>query len=73
VALQLTRHAQDRMRQRGISAADVEAAAARPVRRPTPGGPGSRWVFGYAPDGRILKVCLSTLDPNTVITVVWAS
>jgi hypothetical protein len=35
-----------------------------------PASTGKNWVFGYASEGRILKVLLSA-DLQTVITVAW--
>lgn len=63
----ITVHGEERLRQRGITRADVENALNHPL-RVTPGQLGSKWVHGYDTGGRILKVCISTNDENTVIT-----
>jgi hypothetical protein len=68
VPRRITKHGKDRLRQRGITWEDVESALNRPTGRVNPGQPGSRWVFGYDTQGRILKVCVSTEDPDLVIT-----
>ena len=66
---QLTGHALDRLRQRGISRDDIESALNRESRR-TPGEPGSVWIWGYDTTGGMLKVCVATDDENRVITAV---
>ncbi|MFI7332302.1 DUF4258 domain-containing protein [Micromonospora aurantiaca (nom. illeg.)] len=63
----ITIHGEERLRQRGITREDVESALNRP-HRVKPGQLGSKWVYGYDTEGRILKVCISTNDENTVIT-----
>lgn len=71
--LKLTDHAERRLRQRGISKDDVICALHHPAGTTRPGQPGSRWVYGYALGGRILKVCIALDDPSRVITAVWPS
>ena len=64
-------HAQRKMAERGITEADVEAALSRPSRDPTPGQPGTIWLWGFAAGSRILKVCVPTADQEYVITAAW--
>ncbi len=59
------------MAERAISEEDVEAALSRPSREPTPGQPGTIWLWGYAAGSRILKVCVPTTDHEFVITSAW--
>jgi hypothetical protein len=59
------------MQRRGISEQDVEAALRRRRGAPTPGEPGTLWVWGFAAGGRILKVCVQTADQEYVITAAW--
>ena len=66
---QMTAHARQRARQRGITEEQVREALAHEQRR-SPGQPGSFWVFGLVTGGRILKVCLTT-DRTWITTVVW--
>lgn len=68
----LTIHAQDRLRQRGITREDVEKVLNAPFRN-EPGQPGSLWVWGRDTQGRILKVCISAHDRNVVITAARPS
>ncbi|GAB3279052.1 hypothetical protein GCM10027589_05430 [Actinocorallia lasiicapitis] len=65
----LTLHVKQRMAQRGITEDDLWAALGRRTRT-HPGNSGNIWVYGHAPGGRILKVCL-TPDEQTVVTAVW--
>lgn len=66
----LTLHAQQRMEKRKISADDIRSALNRRSGPPVSASTGKNWVFGYASQGRILKVLLSA-DLQTVITVAW--
>lgn len=68
---EISRHALARMTQRGITIDDLEHALAHPTGHPTPGQLGSIWVYGKVRGGRILKVCVSTADPNVIITAAW--
>jgi hypothetical protein len=61
-------HARDRMAQRNITDADVEAALSHRSGTPQAGDNGNVIVFGYAPGQRILKVVLSP-DQQTVVSV----
>lgn len=70
MSVKLTRHAEERLRQRGISREDVESALKRPNGRTIVGEMGSVWVYGYDTSGRILKVCVATDDRSRVITAV---
>ena len=58
------------MEARGILEPDLEWALQHGIER-TPGQPGSIWIKGYAPGGRILKVCVRINDPTYVITAAW--
>ena len=66
----LTRHASDRMADRGITEADVESALNRRFGEPRVGSNGAIVVLGYASGGRILKVVL-TPDQEEIITLAW--
>jgi Domain of unknown function (DUF4258) len=68
VPRRITIHGEQRLRQRGISREDVESVLNRPTGRRIPGQFGSVWVFGYDTSGAILKVCVSTTEPDKVIT-----
>jgi hypothetical protein len=59
------------MVEREITEADVESALSRPSGDPTPGQPGTIWLWGYAASSRILKVCVRTADQEYVITAAW--
>lgn len=59
------------MAERAITEVDVETALRQPIGNPSPGQPGSVVVQGYAPGGRILKVCVQTSDHEYVITAYW--
>jgi hypothetical protein len=65
-----TDHAEYRLAQRGITKTDVEVALNRPIEI-LPGEPGTHWVVGYAPEGRILEVCVRANDEASVITAAW--
>jgi hypothetical protein len=65
-----SRHALEKMEERGITREEVEAALARPAGLPTPGQPGSIWIWGHA-GSRILKVCVRVNDRQFVITAAW--
>lgn len=71
MAIQISTHAQERMAQRGITSADVEAALSRRIGQPGAGQPGTIWVRGYAAGGSILKVCVRASDEKYVITAAW--
>jgi Domain of unknown function (DUF4258) len=68
VPRRITIHGEQRLRQRGISREDVESALNRPTGRVTPGQLGPKWVYGFDVAGDILKVCISTNEPDVVIT-----
>ena len=59
------------MAERGITEVDVETALLQPIGDPSPGQPGSVVLPGYAPGGRILKVCVQASDREHVITAYW--
>ena len=65
----LTKHAQERIAERGISEEQLYAALAHEQRR-TPGQPGTIWIHGQVAGGRILKVCVRA-DLSAVITAAW--
>jgi hypothetical protein len=65
-----SQHARQRMRQRGVTEADVTSALKRRSGEPCPGNDGSVVVLGFAPGGRILKTVL-TSDYQCVISVMW--
>ena len=65
----LTRHALERMAERGITEDQVHAALTHELYR-TPGQAGTIWVHGLAGRGETLKVCV-TVDMSTVITAAW--
>ena len=69
--MRYTRHARDRMRERGITEADVEAAVNRPIGDPDAGNLGSIVTTGQAPGGRRLKVVRSAADLELVISLYW--
>lgn len=64
-----TRHARERLAQRGITEEQV-LAALRHERRRDAGQPGTLWIYGLIQGGETLKVCV-TADMSTVITVAW--
>jgi hypothetical protein len=66
----LTRHARDRIDERGLSLEEIEVACSRSFAGPNPGsGIGTLEVVGpHARSGRRLKVVLSATDPDLVIT-----
>ncbi|MGH3274490.1 MAG: DUF4258 domain-containing protein [Streptosporangiaceae bacterium] len=66
----LTRHARDRMVQRGITEEDIQMALSRKSGEPRVGSNGAVQILGYAAGGRILKVVL-TPDQEAVITLAW--
>ena len=66
-------HAEDRLRERGITKADVEWALRHRIGNPDAGEPGTVWIRGYAVGGRIVKVCVRADDHYYVITAVWLS
>jgi uncharacterized protein YuzE len=66
--VRFSRHALERLRQRGISRVDVVTCLRRPIGGPSPGEPGTIWVRGHAESGRILKVCVPLDDRRFVIT-----
>jgi hypothetical protein len=67
----ITIHGERRLRERGITRDDIEHALNHPIGQPRPGQPGSVWVWGYSVSGETLKVCVSTVDSNIVITAAW--
>jgi dienelactone hydrolase len=62
-------HARQRMTERGITDADVEAALKHRLGQPRPGDNGRIVVLGYAPGGRILKIVL-TPDEQCIVSVM---
>lgn len=64
-------HARQRMTERGITEADVEAALRRRIGQPQPGDNGRVVVIGYGSGQRILKVVL-TADEQVVVSVMPA-
>jgi dienelactone hydrolase len=66
----LSKHAEDRMEDRGITWADIRSALNRRSGQPRVGNNGKIAVFGYASGGRILKVVL-TPDQEEIVTVAW--
>jgi Domain of unknown function (DUF4258) len=66
----LSKHAEDRMAQRGITEADVSSALNRRSGKPRAGNNGNIVVLGYASGGRILKVVL-TPDQEEIVTAAW--
>jgi hypothetical protein len=69
--LRLTRHVRQRCIERDITEEQVIYAVNHKIRRAPSGQFESFYVYGYVPDGRILKVCLATDDPSRVITAMW--
>lgn len=67
--MRFTHHARNKMRQRGISPADVRVALANPheTRQDDRGNP----VIAGVVEGRPLVVVLAADDPGLVITVYW--
>ena len=59
------------MTRRAVSERDVESALRRRVSDPSPGEPGTMWIWAHAFDGRVLKVCVRVDEPDYVITVAW--
>lgn len=59
------------MAKRAITEQDVEMALRLRIGMPTPGQPGTIWVWGVAVGGRTLKVCVPTADQTFVITAAW--
>jgi hypothetical protein len=69
--MRLSRHAAQRLSERGIALEDVEAVCKRPEGDPLPGSSsGSLVIVGTVLAGR-LKVVLSAADPNFVISAYW--
>lgn len=68
---EISRHAQQRLNQRGITEHDLEWAMSHLTGNARLGEPGTKWVYGATPSGRILKVCVKLDDPNYVITAAW--
>lgn len=66
----LSKHARDRMAERGITDADVRSALNRRSGQPRIGSNGAIVVFGYASGGRILKLVL-TPNQEEIITLAW--
>jgi hypothetical protein len=58
------------MAERHVTEDDVVTALRRKFKE-TPGPPGSIWIWGYAQNGRILKVGVRATDRQLVITVAW--
>lgn len=67
---QFSQHARDQMRKRNITEEDVRLALSRRSGTPQIGTNGALKVFGYARQGRILKLVL-TPDQETIITLAW--
>lgn len=68
--LRYSRHARERMLERGITENDVKFALSHPIGDPLPGRPGSIYIKGHATGGMIIKVCVRTTDKEYIITVV---
>ena len=70
--MNFTTHALERLRDRGISEADVELALRWPLVPPTPGNSPDtvRWR-GMATEGRILRVVTDSADHRKVVTAMW--
>ena len=66
----LSKHAQDRMKEREITEEDVRSALNRRSGQPRVGSNGKIVILGYARRGRILKVVLSP-DQKEIITLAW--
>lgn len=66
----LSKHAEDRMAARGITAADVRSALNRRSGQPRVGNNGKIVMLGYATGGRILKMVL-TPDQEEIVTLAW--
>jgi hypothetical protein len=71
VNLRYSSHARKQMAKRAISEQDVESALRRKSGNPTPGQPGTIWIWGIAAGGRRLKVCVPTADQEFVISTAW--
>jgi predicted thioesterase len=69
--LTISRHARQRMAQRGITQVEIEHAL-RHVLGTQPGEPGTIVVRGYAPNGDILKVFVRATDQDYIISAMWA-
>ncbi len=63
-------HARRRMRERGITPADIERAMANVISR-VGTSEDSVKVRGYGQPGRVLKVWLPNDDPTFVKSVAW--
>jgi hypothetical protein len=70
--LVFTRHALQRMAERGVTREDVEQALNRQVGQTRSGRPGNLVKSGYATGGRILGVVVSAADERVVVSV-WRS
>lgn len=66
----LSKHAEERMADRGISEEDVRRALNRRSGKPRVASNGNIVVLGYATGGRILKIVL-TPDQKEIITLAW--
>jgi hypothetical protein len=71
MALTISDHVRQRLRQRGVTEADLEWAMSHLTGNARLGEPGTKWVYGSTSSGRILKVCVKLDDPSYVITVAW--
>lgn len=71
--LEYSRHAEDRLAERGISRQDVEHAFAHQLGSPEPGNrPGNIVVTGTLPaGGSRLKIVLGGVDPNRYVVTAW--
>lgn len=69
--LTFSHHAENRLRDRGITTQDVAWALTRPIGDPDAGDPGTVWIHGQPAGKRVLKVCVRTNDHSYVITAVW--
>ncbi len=65
-----TRHASQRLKERGIRLEDVGAVMRQPVRGPLPGNGGTLIYEGFPIPGRLLRVIVSS-DRTTLITAMW--
>jgi hypothetical protein len=67
-----TKHAKERMEERGVSEDDIRLAVNRHIGPPEPGSSaGSICYIGPPTGGRRLKVVCSAADTDFIISVMW--